>query len=337
MSPPSFDSAASSPIGEARPSAALSAAIAESRDFFGGKRVLVTGAAGFVGGQLARALYRAGARVTRLSQNLPWKRRQLHLASRGRFDLIFDLAAGADIGGEKLDGPLIALRMGEVFGPHALDFDAPIPGAFRNIFRDGESPELSVDAWEDFREYLFVEDAVCAYLLAARCKSCHGRVFDVPGVRYAATSDVLRDIVTCVGELQARAKIEAPASALANHLWNRSIRIVPSAANQDIIASQRLNDTHFRVATGFEPQTSFRDGLKKTAQFYACFFGKMAPETVTPPARKPNVGPRTERESGFETVIADNGLPVEVLHPRFRGADQTAPTRPPAFVLSVPG
>ena len=108
-----------------------------------------------------------------------------------------------------------------------------IPKAMRNIFRDGEAPELYMNSVEHFRDYLFVEDAVRAYFHIARCHNCHGRVYNLPGALYASTPDVLREIVSHIGTLQQRAAEKDPDSHFANHRWNHSIQIVPSRPEFD--------------------------------------------------------------------------------------------------------
>jgi nucleoside-diphosphate-sugar epimerase len=106
-------------IPDSWPSPGLAATIAESRAFFTGKRALVTGAFGFVGGHLVRALQACGAQVTALDrQTNPECGSQIDLVglrekievveiditdmkavcnvvTHGRFDFIFHLAAGA--------------------------------------------------------------------------------------------------------------------------------------------------------------------------------------------------------------------------------------------------
>ena len=53
--------------------------------------------------------------------------------------------------------PTIVLRMCNLFGPYDFNIDYRlIPKALRNIFRDGEVPELYLNALEHYRDYIFV-------------------------------------------------------------------------------------------------------------------------------------------------------------------------------------
>jgi dTDP-D-glucose 4,6-dehydratase len=197
----------------------------------------------------------------------------------------------------------------------------------RNIFRDGESPELYMNSVEHFRDYVYVEDAVRAYFHIARCSGCHGRVYNLPGAHYTATPDVLREIVEYLGALHDQAQIEAPDSLMARHRWNRSIRIVPSDPNLITISKQHLDGTRIHVEAGFEPQVSFREGLAATAKFYLWYFDQIAPagrsaSIKTEAVHMNGVLPREESEveSGFETIRTPDGLPVKVLRLTPQGA-----------------
>ncbi len=429
-------------IPDSWPSPALRDTIEESRDFFAGKRVLVTGACGFVGGHLARALHAAGAIVTALDCDVsPSRGSQLDLTGlrhemrmveaditdrraiadivkNGHFSHIFHLAAGAttvekamtdpyatimantmgfvnlaegarllpederpvviysstdkvygeaeilpyteehDLGGvgvydaaklcadilagtyhKALGVPTIVLRMCNIFGPYDLNFDYRlIPKAMRNIFRDAESPELYMNSLEHFRDYLFVEDAVRAYFHIARCECCRGRVYNLPGAHYSATPDVLRDLVSHIGTMQDEAMVEAPDSPLAQHHWNRSIRVVPSDPKLITISKQHLDGTRIQMEADFEPQTSFRDGLEATARFYLWYFSHIAPKGQKPIETEAEPSHEMMRsEPAFQTVYTEDGLPVHVLNPhavlRDKGESRQAHHRPRAFVV----
>jgi len=123
------------------PTPGLKATIEESAPFFAGKRALVTGAFGFVGAHLTRALHAAGAEVTALDldtssrrcsqMNMLGLRHTVEVAqtditdrraiqgivTRSGFDCIFHIAAGATVIEKALHDPyetIMANTMGFV-------------------------------------------------------------------------------------------------------------------------------------------------------------------------------------------------------------------------------
>ena len=123
------------------PSAGLRDTIQNSRSFYTGKRAVVTGAFGFAGGHLARALHAAGCYVTALDKDTSTQRPALlnltglrddmtiveaditdrnamrELIVDGDFDFIFHLAAGATVIEKALHDPydtILANTMGFV-------------------------------------------------------------------------------------------------------------------------------------------------------------------------------------------------------------------------------
>lgn len=358
------------------PSAPLAAEIRARRGFWKGKRAVVTGAFGFLGGHLCRALVAAGCFVTALDKctaddrdsqlNLTGLRTKLdvlkaditdreamqNLVVKGNYDYIFHLAAGAtviekalnspyetilantmgfvnlaegarllpeekrpvviysstdkvygeaevlpytetsNLGGigvydsaklaadifagtyhKALGVPTIVLRMCNLFGPYDYNIDYRlIPKALRNIFRESEGPELYLNAREHFRDYIYVEDAARAFMMLAENDRCKGRVYNLPGVIHSATPDVLASVVETVVKMQDEAYDKDPASQLGTHKWSRSIRVVPSDPKLIVISKQNLDGSRIREEAGFEPEVSFRQGLKNTISFYSWLF-----------------------------------------------------------------
>ena len=107
----------------------MRAAIRESRNFWSGKRALVTGACGFLGGHICRALCVAGAVVTALDcdasttrdsqlnatglrehltvveANIVDREAMQNLIAESDFDFIFHIAAGATVIKKALNSP----------------------------------------------------------------------------------------------------------------------------------------------------------------------------------------------------------------------------------------
>ncbi len=225
--------------------------------------------------------------------------------------------------------PTVVLRMCNIFGPYDLNCDYRLfPKAMRNIFRDGEAPELYMNSMEHFRDYLFVEDAIRAYFHLAREPKCQGRVYNLPGARYVSTPDVLRDIVNLVGEFQTRA---APDSMLARHKWSRSIRVVPSDPKLVTISKQHLDGSRIEAETGFAPLIGFKAGVEATAQFYLWYFKEIAPATCPCPAIDAVLPARNaEPPSPFADEVEAQTILPRVRVSKRKG--EAGPVRPRSFV-----
>jgi nucleoside-diphosphate-sugar epimerase len=359
------------------PSPALAADIERDREFWTGKRALVTGAFGFVGGHLARALHAAGAHVAALDCNTrPAHGSQIDLAGlrdklevveaditdrarmhdivhQGAYDFVFHLAAGATtvekamhdpyatilantmgfvnvaeaarllppekrpvllysstdkVYGESDELPYdeektelrgvgvydaaklaadifsatyhqalgldtIVLRMCNLFGPYDFNTDYRlIPKAMRDIFRCHDAPELYYSSLQHHRDYLYVEDAARAFMALAREPKCRGLVFNLPGVHYSPTPDVLRDVVDMVAGMQEDALCVGGDARLANLIWSRYIRLTQTVSGVVAISKQHLSGTKIKTIAGFTPSVSFKDGLRRTVLFYSWYF-----------------------------------------------------------------
>lgn len=368
-------------IPDSWPSPALAEAIDRDRDFWTGKRALVTGAFGFVGGHLTRALHAAGAQVGALDcDTRPVHGSQIDLAGlrgkveiieadithhlrmrqvvhEGGYDFIFHLAAGATtvekamqdpyatilantmgyvnlaeasrllpvnqrpvllysstdkVYGESEELPYdeeksqlrgvgvydaaklaadifsgtyhqalgletIVLRMCNLFGPYDFNTDYRlIPKAMRNIFRSHDAPELYFGSLQHHRDYLYVEDAARAFMDLAREPKCRGHVFNLPGVHYSATPEILRDVVDMVATMQDEAQRGGGDARLAKLAWNRYIRLTQAVSGVVTISKQHLSGTKIHSFTGFTPAVSFQEGLRRTILFYLWYFSQPA-------------------------------------------------------------
>lgn len=401
MSEPATISSDSWPCGPLRQT------MSTQRAFWKGKRVLVTGAFGFLGGHLCRAFCHMGATVTALDKdtcttrtsqlNATGLRDQLEIVEaditdrpgmakvvgEGNFDFIFHIAAGAtviekalnapydtimantmgfvnlaegarllpegkrpvilysssdkvygeakilpyteesDLGGAgvydsaKLCGdifagmyhkalgvPTIVLRMCNLIGPYDFNIDYRlIPKALRNIFRDGQGPELYLNALEHFRDYVYVEDAVRAFLMLAHTPACRGRVYNLPGATHIATPEMLNNLVEVVGVAQDNERKRNPDSPFAQLQWNRSVRVVPSDPKLIVISKQNLCGDRILAEAGFTPQVSFRNALENTVRYYACYF---CPAAAEAPPKESTAKKSPAKENGAQpSIVAD--------------------------------
>jgi len=257
-------------------------------------------------------IYSSTDKVYGESDELPYVEEKTNLGGVGVYDaakLAADIFAATYH--KALGVPTIVLRMCNLFGPHDFNFDYRlVPKTMRNIFRDREAPELYFNALEHFRDYLFVEDAARAFLHLARNEKCRGRVYNLPGAHYAATPDVLREIVEMVAGLQEEAATRDANAPLAALKWNRSIRVVQSDSRLIVISKQHLDGARIGREAGFEPETGFSDGLRRSALFYFWYFTSIAPEK---PARADvhhsdepiePIGQPLDDEVPFETFVA---------------------------------
>jgi nucleoside-diphosphate-sugar epimerase len=83
----------------------------------------------------------------------------------------------------------------------------------------------------------------------------------------------LREVIEAVTSLQAKAREEG-AMELADWEWNRHIRLIDSSTSAMTISKQHLSGEKIKAATGFEPSMTMRDGLERTAAFYAWYFNQ---------------------------------------------------------------
>lgn len=167
--------------------------------------------------------------------------------------------------------------MCNLFGPYDFNTDYRlVPKAMCNIFRSHDAPELYFGSLQHHRDYLYVEDAARAFMALAREPKCRGHVFNLPGVHYSATPDILRDVVDLVATMQDEAQRGGGDPRLASLAWNRYIRLTQAVSGVVTISKQHLSGTKIKSFTGFAPAVSFQDGLRRTILFYLWYFSQPA-------------------------------------------------------------
>ena len=144
-----------------------------------------------------------------------------------------------------------ALRLTNVYGPRQLikhnrqGFIAwfirlAVEGKEIQVFGDGSQ----------IRDFVYVDDAVNAFLLAGLCDDCNGEAFNVGGTEHIAH----RDLVALLTELAG----------------NGSYRFVPWPEEKKAIdiGSFYADSSRFIRASGWHPAVTLRDGLARTVAYY---------------------------------------------------------------------
>jgi len=143
-----------------------------------------------------------------------------------------------------------SLRLTNVFGPrHQMLHDGH---GFLNWFirkaLAGEELQVFGDGSQE-RDFLYVEDAVDAILLAGATGECEGRIFNVASEVPVSVAEAARAVAEmagvgwrCVAYPKDRLSIEP--------------------------GSVRLSSRRFREATGWSPRHTFLEGLERTLDFY---------------------------------------------------------------------
>ncbi len=179
--------------------------------------------------------------------------------------------------------PTVVMRLCNVFGPHDHNVAFRlIPKALARIYQgdDPEPPVLYYDSLNHWRDYIYVDDAVDAFLLVASRTTCHGHVYNVAAATHAPTPQILKDLVDCAAALECSHDPKRHAA-----IEHNGIRVEMRIGVPGVVAidRQHLDGSKLR-ALGFAPKTSFADGLTRTVAFYRSHY--RAPDRA--PDRSPD-------------------------------------------------
>jgi UDP-glucose 4-epimerase len=144
-----------------------------------------------------------------------------------------------------------ALRLTNVYGPRQLlrhNRQGFIAWFIRLVLEDQEI-QIYGDGTQ-VRDFVYVDDAVSAFLMAARSEACNGDAFNVGGSEHMAHRDLVKLLVELAGTGRHRF-VEWPAEKKAID-----------------IGSFYADSSRFTEAVGWAPEVSLRDGLARTLAYY---------------------------------------------------------------------
>jgi UDP-glucose 4-epimerase len=157
-----------------------------------------------------------------------------------------------------------SLRLTNVYGPRQLikHNRQGFIGWFIRLAIEDREIEIYGDGSQQ-RDFVFVDDAADAFMLAGASDLCNGEVFNVGGEQPIAHRDLVTLLIDAAG--------------------TGSMRFVewPPDKKRIDIGSFYTDSSKFRQAVGWQPRVTLRDGLRETLAFY----GRYLPHYLDEPAR----------------------------------------------------
>jgi UDP-glucose 4-epimerase len=144
-----------------------------------------------------------------------------------------------------------SLRLTNVYGPRQLikHNRQGFIGWFIRLALEGGQIEIYGDG-SQVRDFVYVEDAVDAFLRAGASDLCNGQVFNIGGDEPISH----RDLVNLLIEIAGRGSVR--------HIdWPSEKKVID-------IGSFYADSSKFRHAVGWKPRVSLRAGLARTLEYY---------------------------------------------------------------------
>jgi CDP-glucose 4,6-dehydratase len=199
---------------------------------------------------VARVVFASSDKAYGASEELPYREdfplRALHTydASKAAADIL------ARSYWHSHEVPVAVTRFANLYGGGDLNFSRLIPEAVSAVL-DGRRPVIRSDGTPE-RDFLYVEDAADAYLAISEGLddgSARGEAFNAGGGEPHSVADVLRLIAEVAGT-------------------DLEPDIRGSGNPEGEIDRQYVDSSKLREATGWEPGTDLREGLRRTIEWY---------------------------------------------------------------------
>jgi UDP-glucose 4-epimerase len=144
-----------------------------------------------------------------------------------------------------------SLRLTNVYGPRQLikHNRQGFIGWFIRLAIEGREIQIFGDG-SQMRDFVYVDDAVDAFLRAGFCNSCDGEVFNVGGSEPTAHKDLVELLIDVAGS-----------GRVAYVPW-------PDDKKRIDIGSFYSDSSKFTRTTGWRPSVALRDGLRRTIDYY---------------------------------------------------------------------
>jgi UDP-glucose 4-epimerase len=145
--------------------------------------------------------------------------------------------------------PVVSLRLTNCYGPRLRIRDAR--QTFLGIWIRAVLEGKPFEVWggDQLRDMTYVDDVTAAFLLAAECPACHGRVFNIGGFPPAS----LREIADLTVRLSGGRYVT---------------RDFPADRKRIDIGSYYADDRAFRAASGWEPKIDLEEGIRRSLAWY---------------------------------------------------------------------
>jgi UDP-glucose 4-epimerase len=144
-----------------------------------------------------------------------------------------------------------SLRLTNVYGPRQLikHNRQGFIGWFIRLAIEGREIQVFGDG-SQMRDFVYVDDAVNAFLRAGFCNSCDGEVFNVGGTEAIAHRDLVELLIDVAG--------------------SGSVKYVPWPEDKKRIdiGSFYSDSSKFAKTTGWQPAVTLRDGFRRTIDYY---------------------------------------------------------------------